>query len=90
MDLMDGLENGQALGHRIVVAYKSFLVRCAGILGLQLEDLGLVVVSVELVEDVVLVSEHAASAIHAGFLRVEGPAVFGLEHIAVAGYGFIG
>ena len=59
------------------------------ILGLQLEHLGLVEVSVELVEDVVLVSEHAARPIHASFLRVECPAVLGLEHVAVRRHCFV-
>ena len=44
----------------------------------------------ELVEDVVLVSEHAASPIHASFLRVECPAVLGLEHVAIGSHCFVG
>ena len=60
------------------------------VLGLQLEDLRLVEVSVELVEAVVLVSEHAALAVHAVLLGVECPAVFGLEHVAITRNGLIG
>ena len=90
MGLMDGLEDWQALRHRLVVAEESVLVGSTCVLGLQLEQLGLVEVSVELVEAVVLVSEHAALAVHAVLLRVECPAVLGLEHVAITFNGLIG
>ena len=87
---MDGLENRQALRHRLVVADEGLLVGSTLVLGLQLEYLRLVEVSVELVEAVVLVSEHAVFAVHAVLLRVECPAVFGLEHVTIARNGLIG
>ena len=89
MGLMDGLEYWQALRHGLVVAEESVLVGSTCVLGLQLEQLGLVEVSVELVEAVVLVSEHAALAVHAVLLRVECPAVLGLEHVAITFDGLI-
>ena len=76
--------------HRLVVADEGLLVGSTLVLGLQLEHLGLVEVSVELVEAVVLVSEHAALAVHAVLLGVECPAVFGLEHVAITRNGLIG
>ena len=76
--------------HRLVVADEGLLVGSTLVLGLQLEHLGLVEVSVELVEAVVLVSEHAALAVHAVLLRVECPAVLGLEHVAITFNGLIG
>ena len=90
MDLLDGLKHRQALGHRLIVVQEGLFVRRSCILGLQLEDLGLVEVSVELVEDVVLVSEHAARPIQASFLRVECPAILGLEHVSIGSHSFVG
>ena len=68
MGLMDGLEDWQALRHRLVVAEESVLVGSTCVLGLQLEQLGLVEVSVELVEAVVLVSEHATRTVRTRLL----------------------
>ena len=58
--------------------------------GLENVQVGRVVVPVELLVVAMLVSEHAAAAVHALLRVVEGPTIFGLELLVILAHGSIG
>ena len=76
---MDRLEDGETTGGRGVLLDKCLLVRGRGVKGLVLVNLGSVEVSVQLLERAMLMSEHAALAVHALLAVIESPAVLRLK-----------
>ena len=80
---MDGLEHGQAPSLVVIAVQVGVFVRCRGILGLKLVELGLVVRAVELAEGAMLVTEHAFFTKITGLLMIESPAILGLEELII-------
>ena len=76
---MDGLEDRKTTRGRGVLLNKCLLVRSRGVQGLVLVNLGRVVVSMQLLERAMLMSEHAALAVHALLAVIESPTVLRLE-----------
>ena len=81
---MDVLEDWKAMSRGAIGLHKCLFIGCRGVQRLKLVELRRVVVSVQLFERAMLVTEHAALAIHALLTVVEGPAVLGLEESIVA------
>ena len=78
------LKDWEFLYARPVQFEECCLVRGSEEEGLKNVELGSVVVSMELLIGAVLMSEHAASTIHALLGVVEGPAVLALELLIVS------
>ena len=76
---MDGLEDGKTARGRAVFLNKCLLVGGRGVQGLVLVNLGRVVVSMQLLERAMLMSEHATLAVHALLAVIESPTVLRLE-----------
>ena len=82
--IVDVFEDWEALRLSVKSLDKGLFVGSGGIKRLELEEHGRVVVSVELLEAAVFVTEHAALAIHALLGVVERPAVLALEkHVVI-------